>query len=76
MLTVYAKSHSKHGTVELVEHDDGRVGVWDPDGQQWLDVYGNGTSHAGFVRAILDGSFPLLTQEGKDWIERRKASIQ
>lgn len=73
MLTVYAISYGNgNDVVELVQHEDGRVGLWDVKAQQWREMWGSGTNHTGFVNAITnwDGA---LTGEGRLWMAKRKS---
>lgn len=67
-MKVYGRRYGQDGTcVELAQHGDGRVGLWDCHRQAWRVVWGLGLNQAGFREALLDWESPnggTLTDDG------------
>lgn len=68
-MTIYARI----GDAQLVKSGDGCVGLWNPTTRGWIERWGLGTNHAGFVRAMLELPEHQLTDVGREWLHKRVA---
>jgi len=74
-MTVFARTYHPDGDVtEIVEHTDGRVGIWSPINQSWVTVWGLGRNQAGFRNAIVDAG--NLTEAGKKLLGAWKQAVR
>jgi hypothetical protein len=62
-MTVYARLYQGSDVIETVKHADGRVGLYSPVRQAWVEVWGIGESHGAFRNNLADHK--NLTEDGR-----------